>query len=105
MKHSTTRKFAAILVAATVTTMTAATAQESRVEPLPWLPDVRAAVRACMADQSRLCADVAPGNGRIIRCLARQPDRLSTACAAAMQRASDALMAAGAAVRPGLISQ
>jgi len=46
-----------------------------------------------------------PGNGRIVRCLAAQGGRLSVACASAMQKASDALIAAGVTINPGLISQ
>jgi hypothetical protein len=84
---------------------TAAMAQQAGTESLRRMPEIRAAVNACMSDSARLCADVVPGQGRIVRCLARQPDQLSTACAAAMQKASDALIAAGAAVRPGLMSQ
>src|SRR2546430_632680 len=70
-----------------------------------WFPEVRAAVNACMADQSRLCADVVPGNGRIVRCLAGQGGRLSQTCASAMQKASNALVAAGVTINPGLVSQ
>jgi hypothetical protein len=43
--------------------------------------------------------------GRIVRCLASQGGRLSLACATAMQKASDALIAAGVTMNPGLISQ
>jgi hypothetical protein len=79
--------------------------QDRRMERLQWVPEMRAAINACMADSDRLCGDVVPGNGRIVRCLASQGDRLTVACANAMQKASDALIAAGVAINPGLISQ
>ena len=78
---------------------------DRRLERLQWMPEMRAAINACMADSDRLCSDVVPGNGRIVRCLASQGDRLTVACANAMQKASDALIAAGVAINPGLISQ
>jgi hypothetical protein len=90
---------------AMVVTATPAAAQDKRVEKLQWVPEMRAAINACMADQERLCFDIVPGNGRIVRCLAAQGDRLSVACATALQKASDALIAAGVTLNPGLISQ
>jgi len=98
------RQFELALLLAMAAT-TAALAEESGMQRWPRMPELRAGIAACMSDQSRLCADVVPGQGRIVRCLARQPDQLSTACAEAMQKASDALIAAGAAIRPGLMSQ
>jgi hypothetical protein len=103
MNRTIRRQFAAGLLLAMMATT--ALAEESGAQRLQRAPALRAGIAACMSDRVRLCADVAPGQGRIVRCLARQPDQLSVACAAAMQKASDALIAAGAAMRPGLISQ
>lgn len=60
-------------------------------------PAVHAAVSACKGDRARLCSFVFPGGGRIVRCLAEQPDRLSPPCRGAMQQARDALIAEGLA--------
>jgi len=105
MSKSTAAKFAVSFCLAMAATTTFAAAQETDIQKLQWVPEVRAAVNACMADQSRLCADVVPGNGRIVRCLAGQGGRLSQTCASAMQKASDALVAAGIAINPALVSQ
>jgi hypothetical protein len=95
---------AVCLAMAATTTFAAAQERNIDVQKLQWMPEVRAAIYACMADQSRLCPDVVPGNGRIVRCLAAQGAHLSVGCAAAMQKASDALVAVGVAIAPGLIS-
>ena len=49
----------------------------------------------CTADRNRLCSDVLPGGGRIVRCLAAKLDQLTPACRAGMEQARDALRAAG----------
>jgi hypothetical protein len=101
----TLAKSTVVLCLAMAAITNGATAQESRIEKLQRVPEMRAAIEACMADQQRLCGDVVPGNGRIVRCLAAQGGRLSVTCASAMQNASDALIAAGFAINPGLIAQ
>jgi hypothetical protein len=58
-------------------------------------PAVQAAMSVCMADRSRLCAYVMPGGGRIVRCLAAKADQLTPACRTGMEKARDALVAAG----------
>jgi hypothetical protein len=41
---------------------------------------------ACRPDVSRLCSEVKPGGGRVVACLSRNQDRLSSACDAQMER-------------------
>ena len=105
MIKSTAAKFAATVCLAMAATTSFAAAQQPDMQKLQWVPEVRLAINACMGDQSRLCPDVVPGQGRIVRCLAAQGGRLSQTCASAMQKASDALIAAGVTVNPGLVSQ
>jgi hypothetical protein len=105
MSKSTATRFAVSVCLALAASTTFAAAQEVNMQKLQWVPEVRIAINACMADQARLCSDVVPGNGRVVRCLAAQGGQLSQTCASAMQKASDALIAAGVTVNPGLISQ
>jgi hypothetical protein len=46
---------------------------------------VEAFAAACHRDADRLCAGVKPGSGRIVQCLLRQQDDLSTACQAQVE--------------------
>jgi hypothetical protein len=39
---------------------------------------------ACKGDAEKLCPDVEPGGGRILKCLLEQKDKLSKECKAAM---------------------
>ena len=105
MSKSTAAKFTMSVCLALAASTTFAVAQETKLQKLQRVPEVRVAINACMADQSRLCPDVVPGQGRIVRCLAAQGGRLSQTCASAMQKASDALVAAGVTINPGLVSQ
>lgn len=43
--------------------------------------DLTAAQRdACMGDYQKFCKSVTPGGGRIIACLAKESDKLTSAC-------------------------
>jgi hypothetical protein len=75
-------------------------AQTVNIQAAMQQPAVQAAVRACTADRDRLCATVAPGGGRIVRCLAANTGQLSPNCLAAMELARDTLVAAGLAFAP-----
>jgi hypothetical protein len=67
------------------------TAATAPIPPEYNIPAVRAAREACIADINRLCPDVVPGGGRIIRCLAAQRDQMSPGCKTAVQVARAAL--------------
>lgn len=45
---------------------------------------VRAAVSACKTDRQKLCANVHPGGGRIMNCLAEHSGAVSPACRSAL---------------------
>jgi len=104
--NSTTAARIAVSLGLAISAMSAgARAEEVKAEKLQRIPEIRTVIRACAADRSRLCADVAPGQGRIFRCLADRPDRLSPGCATAMANASTALASAGIAPKPGVVSK
>jgi hypothetical protein len=56
----------------------------------PWAA-MLAARDACKTDAQRLCSDVVPGGGRIIRCLMEQRGQVSRHCLNALSAARDAL--------------
>jgi hypothetical protein len=60
---------------------------QAQIEALAHNPAVRAAMSACSDDRWRLCAGVMPGGGRIVQCLATDPDALSPRCRSAMLEA------------------
>jgi hypothetical protein len=96
---------ASALAAMLIFTGSLVRADDIDVSAMQQLPEVRAAIAACYADQARLCATVRPGQGRIVRCLAAQSSLLSPTCAAAMMAASEALTAAGLTLRPAPLSR
>ena len=50
--------------------------------------DMTAAQRdACMGDYQKYCKSVTPGGGRIIACLAKESDKLTSACKKVLQAA------------------
>jgi hypothetical protein len=87
---------AASFFALTVTNI--ASAQNIDIASIQRQPAVREAMNACIADRNRLCADVLPGGGRIVRCLAARSQDLSAVCPSHMEKARDALVAAGIAI-------
>lgn len=50
--------------------------------------DANAAMKACRADARSLCRGVRSGDGRVGACLEKQKDKLSPACAAALDQAN-----------------
>jgi hypothetical protein len=77
-----------------------ASAQNADITALQRNPAVREAMTACLADRNRFCANVTPGGGRIARCLAAKSQDLSPACRTRMEKARDALIAAGVTINP-----
>lgn len=47
-------------------------------------PAVRAAINACKTDRQRLCANIQPGGGRIMNCLAEHSGAVTPACRSAL---------------------
>jgi hypothetical protein len=92
---------AAALLCATHFPAFAQPAQLSRAQALALMgnPAISAAVNACRDDRARLCADVAPGGGRILRCLAAQAPAVSAKCKSALIQARNALAEAGIGVQ------
>lgn len=66
---------------------------EADISALAHNPAVKAAASACSDDRWRLCPAVMPGGGRIVRCLAANPDALSPGCRAAILKARDQVAA------------
>lgn len=62
-------------------------------------PAVQAAMSACKEDRAMFCASVAPGGGRIARCLMDHADALTPQCRTALNEARTAMGASAAAPR------
>jgi Cysteine rich repeat len=88
------------LVLALLSISTSASSVMAQSAALASDPNVMAAVEACRDDRDRLCADIAPGGGRILRCLAGQAQNVSPGCKAAITKARAALTSAGIAIIP-----
>jgi hypothetical protein len=72
---------------------------QSQASALMQNPVVAAAVDACREDRERLCANVTPGGGRILRCLAAQAPAVSPQCKSALIRARGILAVSGIALQ------
>lgn len=74
---------------------TPARAQGVDVQAALGEPAVKAAIAACGADRQRLCGDVSPGGGRIVRCLIGNLESLTPTCKASLLQAREALRRSG----------
>jgi hypothetical protein len=88
----------AVAVTATMAT-TAVFAGDGGADDVKRMAALHAAVSACLSDRARLCPDVAPGQGRILACLASHSDQLSPLCVGGMAQAAAALIALGGVMR------
>lgn len=59
-------------------------------------PAVRAAFSNCKVDHQKFCANVAPGGGRVLRCLSDRADALTPAC----RKSLEDVRASAGSVRP-----
>lgn len=83
-----------IFMAATIALPFVAAAQQPLPPGLPaeaQNPAVQAAWSACNADIQKFCSAVQPGGGRIVICLAKARESLTTECRDGMLKAKSAL--------------
>jgi len=99
-RHATLRSLMAALLLTPLLAVTATAGGNDRYGtpvPPPHLPPAAShpavveAAGLCMADIKRYCHGIAPGGGRIIRCLAANHEDLHPECRAGIRRARAAL--------------
>ena len=79
------------LAAISAAVLAAAPAYSQQLPPQANHPAVREAAAVCAADIQKHCANVVPGGGRIVRCLAANEQSVTPDCKASIMKAKTAL--------------
>jgi Cysteine rich repeat len=85
------RPLSSLILATMLAAPVAAAEQATGLPPEASNPAVQTAWGLCKPDIAKFCSDVAPGGGRIVRCLVGHASQISPACRDGMWTAKAAL--------------